>query len=161
MKNLAVSSTEPKCFMTREVVIMAKLQHALLGRVKHAVSEGVKNNDVAIRTRIRERMADLEINVAALAKGAKVTKSAVYQWLDGTTEPSIVALVNLAPVLKTYEKWIVTGHGPKDRGALVALEPDEAALLLSYRELNPDTKSAVYAVALQLSQSEKKKSEGH
>jgi transcriptional regulator with XRE-family HTH domain len=118
-----------------------------------------KNPDMAVKERIRQRMDELDLGVAVVAKGARVTKSAVYQWLDGTTEPGIGALVYLAEILKTYEKWIATGHGPKDRGAWVALEPDEAALLLAYKSLGTDTKEAVYAVALQLSATEKKKSD--
>lgn len=115
-----------------------------------------KNAAMSMKSRIKQRMDELGLGVAETAKGI-VSKSAVYQWLDGSTEPGVLAIVKLADKLKTYEKWLVTGAGPKERGPLVALDPEEAALLLAYKDLSPDTKEAVYAIALQLGAADKKK----
>ena len=75
-------------------------------------------------SRIKERMETLKLDVRQVAQVAKVTRSAVYQWLDGSTEPSALAVVNVAELLGTSEKWLVTGLGPKERAPLVALQPD-------------------------------------
>lgn len=139
---------------------MKTLQHALLARVKHTVGIDGKNTAMSMKTRIKSRMDELGKKVTYVAKTSGVTKSAVYQWLDGTTEPGIGALVKLAEALKTYEKWLVTGLGPKDRGAWVALEPEEAALLLAYKDLPPDVKTAIYGTTMQLAEQQKKKKGG-
>lgn len=138
---------------------METLQHALNAKVKHAVTHADDNAAMSKGERIKLRRIERNMSVIALAKAVKVSKSAVYQWENGDTKTLKAAtVVAIAEALNTYEKWIETGHGPKDRGSLVALEPDEAALLLAYSKLKPDTKKAVYAIAVQLATAEKKES---
>ncbi len=127
---------------------MARFKHAVKHFVKHAVREPRKNTVVSIRTRIQGLIEERSYSVAYIAKAAKVTPSAVYQWLDGTTEPSILALVNMAESVK--------GLGPKDHGAMMALTPAETVLIDAYRGIKADSQSAVTAVALSLFQMENK-----
>lgn len=137
---------------------MKILQHAVLSHVKHAVSARGENSEMTQGERIKHRRLELKLSVIAVAKGARVTKSAVYQW-EANEVKNIEGkvLVPLAETLKTYERWIVFGEGPKERGAWVALDPEESALLLAYRALRSDSRQAILQAAVQLSESQKKK----
>lgn len=150
-------ATDPKKVTTLDVEIMAGLQHALTEGVKHAVTVADDNSDMTMGDRIKARRKERKLSVVKLAKAAKVSKSAIYQ-IEGnetkTLKGSTVILI--AEALHTYEKWIETGHGPKDRGTLVPLEPDEAALLLAFNKLDAETRKSLYKVVLQLAAAEKK-----
>ena len=66
--------------------------------------------------RIKEAREDLRISQPELAKRARVTKSAVSQWENGSTkELKADHLLAVAKALNVSPDWLATGRGPKQR----------------------------------------------
>ena len=66
--------------------------------------------------RIKEAREDLHISQPELAKRARVTKSAVSQWENGSTrELKAGHLLAVAKALNVSPDWLVTGRGLKHR----------------------------------------------
>ncbi len=66
--------------------------------------------------RIKEAREDLRISQPELAKRARVTKSAVSQWENGSTkELKADHLLAVAKALNVSPEWLATGRGPKQR----------------------------------------------
>ena len=61
-----------------------------------------------------------------------VTRSAVYQWLDGTTEPGPEILFNIEDKTKFRARWIVLGEQPKQL-RIPAAQADEMLNIISER----------------------------
>lgn len=109
-----------------------------------------------IGERIKSRRTDLSLAVLDVAKHVGVTVQSVYQWESGDTKGLRPAnLVAVAECLKTTEKWLATGKGPKDRPVGRLLSPVELELLEHFARLPDDGKSAVMAISRQLAAQQK------
>lgn len=114
---------------------------------------------MTLGSRINERREELGENVAALASYCDVTPSSVYQWESGDTKGlKPHNLVCAAEFLKTYEKWLVTGEGPKVR-ALRAdeLHEVESALIFDFRDLSSEQKTGMQITISSLAAMARKK----
>jgi transcriptional regulator with XRE-family HTH domain len=89
----------------------------LTHHVKHnqpmrAYSEGMDTSDIS--TRIAQRMAELGMTQAELARRCHIDRSAVNQWLNGSVKNIRPEnLVALADALGLEIRWIITGRGPR------------------------------------------------
>jgi transcriptional regulator with XRE-family HTH domain len=63
--------------------------------------------------RIKEARKTAKLSVQQLATKCKVSRSAVYQWEDGTTEPSAVNIFAAAEATGYSAKWLATEKGTK------------------------------------------------
>lgn len=123
---------------------MAKLQHTETDAVKCAVIVGTDNPDMNVGKRIKERRVELGLAVVDLARFVGVSKSAVYQWESGDTKSlKHVSVVKAAILLKTTERWINTGKGPKNVADAPTYDEQEAALLAAFRNLSDEEKTAM------------------
>lgn len=95
---------------------------------------------MTISTRLKQRREELGLDVADVRKACKVSKSAVYAWESGDTKGLKPAnLVCVAEVLKTYEKWLAIGEGPKARAVRTdELTPELSELLYDFQDLSTD-----------------------
>ena len=64
----------------------------------------------SIRDRIIQRMTDLKLKQVDLMEATGATKGAVSKWVSGTNVPRSEFMPALALVLKTSEKWLLTGN---------------------------------------------------
>ena len=81
--------------------------------------------------RIKEAREDLRISQPELAKRAKVTKSAVSQWENGSTkELKADHLLAVAKALNVSPDWLATGRGPKHRNQDIDQGPEPKASLI-------------------------------
>ena len=82
--------------------------------------------------RIKEAREDLHISQSELAKRARVTKSAVSQWENGSTrELKAGHLLAVAKALNVSPDWLVTGRGPKHRTQDMGKGSEPTASLIS------------------------------
>lgn len=68
--------------------------------------------DKEFRQRLRLIMQQFG-SVADLAQAVEVSDNAIYKWVSGRGQPSIVSLVNLAKAAGVSVEWLVTGRGPR------------------------------------------------
>jgi transcriptional regulator with XRE-family HTH domain len=69
---------------------------------------------LTLSERIRDRLNELEMTAAELARQVGIKPPSVFLWLDGTTK-SIKGqnLLRAAAALKVTPDWLATGKGPK------------------------------------------------
>lgn len=65
--------------------------------------------DEDFRRRLRLIMQQFG-SVADLARAVGVSDNAIYKWVSGRGQPSIVSLVNLASAARVSVEWLATGH---------------------------------------------------
>jgi transcriptional regulator with XRE-family HTH domain len=108
---------------------------------------------MSLSQRLKDRRVDLGLDVKHVARQCNVSPSAVYAWESGDTKGlKPTNLVCVAEVLKTHEKWLAMGVGPKVRAMRAdELSPSESELIEDFRDLSTDEqtgmKSAVFALA--------------
>lgn len=76
--------------------------------------------------RVREAIGSK--SKTALAKTVNVSRSALYEWAEGKSRPSLQKTVALAKAAGVSVEWLATGEGAMEKGA-------EAALLRSPEEI--------------------------
>lgn len=62
-----------------------------------------------VATRIKQRMNELGLKQVDLINKKVASRGTISLWLSGGAEPTRERLVKLAEILKTTEKWILTG----------------------------------------------------
>lgn len=65
--------------------------------------------DEEFRRRLRLIMQQFG-SVADLARAVGVSDNAIYKWVSGRGQPSMVSLVNLARAARVSVEWLATGH---------------------------------------------------
>lgn len=101
---------------------------------------------------LAERLAHLmelhDVSKVDLARAAKTTRQAVYQWLSGETKAlKGTSLIGAARILKTTPDWLNTGKGERDaRPGVGAAELSRDAIEVARAwMLLPDFKQKGYA----------------
>lgn len=95
---------------------------------------------MSLSERLKQRRAEVGLSVKEVAAACDVTPNAVYAWETGDTKglkpPN---LVYAAEALKTYEKWLAIGTGPKVRAIRTdELSEAESELFNDVRDLSTD-----------------------
>lgn len=103
--------------------------------------------------RIKQRREQLNLSVRELALHINVTKQTVHGWeKGGVVNLRPPNLIKLADKLRANIRWLVHGEGQMERiVARDALTPQEARLVLYYRDLSDRHRRAVFALAHSLS----------
>lgn len=112
------------------MVIMATVKHAL--PVESSTLHGATSKLVLMETvadRIKQLRDHLKCDQPGLAKLMGVTKSAVWQWERGITEPSMKHLVKLQQKRRINPGWVLKGA-----------KGGEMILPLTFAELTPRQK---------------------
>lgn len=86
----------------------------------------------SIRDRIIQRMTDLKLKQVDLMEATGATKGAVSKWVSGTNVPRSEFMPALALVLKTSEKWLLTGNASPE---FAQVEPWDSNTLLDDDEI--------------------------
>lgn len=83
--------------------------------------------DEEFRRRLRLIMQQFG-SVADLARAVGVSDNAIYKWVSGRGQPSMMSLVNLSKAAGVSVEWLATGRGAptKTRPEVHAAEPAEA-----------------------------------
>lgn len=113
---------------------------------------------MSLGERLKQRRLELGFDVRAVAKACGVSRSAVYQWEDGTTEPTCHNIVALADLLKSYEKYFTSGEEPKVREiSAEALRPIESELIEGFRVLPEDVQESMKVTITTLAEERRKR----
>ena len=80
--------------------------------------------------RLRETREHRSISASDLARLAKVTPTAVWNWETKGTIPRKGALAALATVLNVNAEWLLTGHGDTESTRVSGLPIDLSSLPL-------------------------------
>lgn len=68
----------------------------------------------SLNERLFERMKELGMSQAELARKVDLTKGAVNQWKKGASSPNGENLLKVAKALGVTPEWLATGKGPKE-----------------------------------------------
>src|ERR1700738_3841677 len=70
-------------------------------------------------------------SVADLARAVGVSDNAIYKWVSGRGQPSMMSLVNLSKAAGVSVEWLATGRGAptQTKGESHTTEADDATLL--------------------------------
>jgi phage repressor protein C with HTH and peptisase S24 domain len=82
--------------------------------------------DEEFRRRLRLIMQQFG-SVADLARAVGVSDNAIYKWVSGRGQPSMMSLVNLSKAAGVSVEWLATGRGvpTKPKGEIHLAEPGE------------------------------------
>ncbi len=69
---------------------------------------------MSVIDRIAERMKELGVSQARVARELEITRASVSQWFSGRSKPSDKSISKLAVILDTSEQWLISGRGPKE-----------------------------------------------
>ena len=85
--------------------------------------------DEEFRRRLRLIMQQFG-SVADLARAVGVSDNAIYKWVSGRGQPSMMSLVNLSKAAGVSVEWLATGRGvpTKPKGELHIAEPADGVL---------------------------------
>ncbi len=105
--------------------------------------------------RIRAKLDEHSMSVAALARACGIKPPSVHDWLNGKTKAIEGAnLIRAASALSVTPEWILTGRGPRERAASAspappapALSPDALRLAQVYDHASPAQRAAFDALA--------------
>lgn len=96
---------------------------------------------MSLGARIRQAREAKGLSQAGVARAFKLTREAVSQWESGDTAPTLDRFEELADLLGVSGEWLLTGRGkPND---VHGIRPEEAALIVDYRALDKQARSAV------------------
>jgi phage repressor protein C with HTH and peptisase S24 domain len=86
--------------------------------------------DEEFRRRLRLIMQQFG-SVADLARAVGVSDNAIYKWVSGRGQPSMMSLVNLSKAAGVSVEWLATGRGAptKAKSEIRTSEPSDAAPL--------------------------------
>lgn len=100
--------------------------------------------------RIRRRIDHLKLSKPTVAKGAGVSRQAVYDWLRGDTkELRGPTLLKLARTLGTSPEWLATGRGEPDGSAATGGGVSEEAMEIANAwDALPDSRRRLYRDAI-------------
>src|SRR5579863_8486946 len=92
--------------------------------------------DEEFRRRLRLIMQQLG-SVADLARAVGVSDNAIYKWVSGRGQPSMMSLVNLSKAAGVSVEWLATGRGApsKGKGEIHTSEPAVEAVPLPRNSL--------------------------
>ncbi|MGH7935371.1 MAG: XRE family transcriptional regulator [Candidatus Binataceae bacterium] len=81
--------------------------------------------DEEFRQRLRLIMQQFG-SVADLARAVGVSDNAIYKWVSGRGQPSMVSLVNLARAAGVSVEWLATGRGIPSKSKSEACAPESS-----------------------------------
>src|SRR6202521_2252753 len=86
--------------------------------------------DEEFRRRLRLIMQQFG-SVADLARAVGVSDNAIYKWVSGRGQPSMMSLVNLSKAAGVAGEWVATGRGGPSKGKreIHTSEPAEVVAL--------------------------------
>jgi phage repressor protein C with HTH and peptisase S24 domain len=86
--------------------------------------------DEAFRQRLRLIMQQFG-SVADLAKAVGVSDNAIYKWVSGRGQPSMISLVNLGKAAGVSVEWLATGRGlPAKSKPAADIAPERAQSII-------------------------------
>lgn len=93
-----------------------------------------------LASRLKERLLELGLTQAQLARATGAKEPSVHKWLSGATKNLKGAnLVKAAEFLRVSEAWLADGVGPKERkfvgGHLLTISKDRYDLLTHAQKL--------------------------
>lgn len=81
---------------------------------------------MTLHERIKEKMRQLNLSKAELARKTDIPYSTVDNWFKRNSYPSSEIIENLAKALNTSSEWIITGKEPE------AVQTEDVQELLNY-----------------------------